>query len=322
MAQDIQQSYKPSRLRLQRLSRRVVLDFRHNRTLYLLVLPVIAYYIIFRYFPIGGVAIAFKDYKPALGIFGSPWTTQGGFAHFIDFVTNPYFERLLRNTVLISFYSLLFGFPAPIFLAIMLSELRGKRYKKLVQTLTYFPHFISTVVVCGIITQFALSDGLFNQIGQLFGATPVSFLQRPEYFRTIYVGSGIWQGVGWSSIIYLAAIAGVNHEVYEAAALDGAGRIKRIIHVTLPHIEPTIVLMLIMSVGNIMNVGSEKVLLLYNPTIYETADVISTYVYRRGLLEFNFSFSTAVNLMNSVINFLMVLGANAISRKISETSLF
>jgi putative aldouronate transport system permease protein len=237
-------------------------------------------------------------------------------------VTNPYFERLLRNTVLISFYSLLFGFPAPIFLAILLSELRGKRYKKVVQTLTYFPHFISTVVVCGIITQFALSDGLFNQISQLFGATPVSFLQRPEYFRTIYVGSGIWQGVGWSSIIYLAAIAGVNHEVYEAAALDGAGRIKRIIHVTLPHIEPTIVLMLIMSVGNIMNVGSEKVLLLYNPTIYETADVISTYVYRRGLLEFNFSFSTAVNLMNSIINFLMVVGANAISRKISETSLF
>ncbi|MDD4019130.1 MAG: ABC transporter permease subunit [Eubacteriales bacterium] len=322
MAQHLSTGYLTRQGKLQRFKSRLVTDMKHNYTLYLLVLPVIAYYIVFRYFPIGGIQIAFKDYKPALGIFGSPWTIHYGFGHFIDFVTNPYFERLLRNTVLISFYSLLFGFPAPIVLAIMLSELRGRKYKKVVQTLTYFPHFISTVVVCGIITQFALSDGLFNQIGQLFGAQPVSFLQKPEYFRTIYVGSGIWQGVGWSSIIYLAAIASVNSEVYEAAALDGAGRMRRIIHVTLPHIEPTIVLMLIMSVGNIMNVGSEKVLLLYNPSIYETADVISTYVYRRGLLEFNFSFSTAVNLMNSVINFLMVLGANAISRKVSETSLF
>ncbi len=322
MAQHLSTGYLTRQGKLQRFKSRLVTDMKHNYTLYLLVLPVIAYYIIFRYFPIGGIQIAFKDYKPALGIFGSPWTIHYGFGHFIDFVTNPYFERLLRNTVLISFYSLLFGFPAPIILAIMLSELRGRKYKKVVQTLTYFPHFISTVVVCGIITQFALSDGLFNQIGQLFGAQPISFLQKPEYFRSIYVGSGIWQGVGWSSIIYLAAIASVNSEIYEAAALDGAGRMRRIIHVTLPHIEPTIVLMLIMSVGNIMNVGSEKVLLLYNPSIYETADVISTYVYRRGLLEFNFSFSTAVNLMNSVINFLMVLGANAISRKVSETSLF
>lgn len=322
MAQHLSTGYITRQGKLQRFKSRLVTDMKHNYTLYLLVLPVIAYYIVFRYFPIGGIQIAFKDYKPALGIFGSPWTIHYGFGHFIDFVTNPYFERLLRNTVLISFYSLLFGFPAPIILAIMLSELRGRKYKKVVQTLTYFPHFISTVVVCGIITQFALSDGLFNQIGQLFGAQPISFLQKPEYFRSIYVGSGIWQGVGWSSIIYLAAIASVNSEIYEAAALDGAGRMRRIIHVTLPHIEPTIVLMLIMSVGNIMNVGSEKVLLLYNPSIYETADVISTYVYRRGLLEFNFSFSTAVNLMNSVINFLMVLGANAISRKVSETSLF
>jgi len=304
-------------------ARRFVVDFKRNWSLYLLVLPVVVYYFIFRYIPIGGILISFKDYKPALGIWKSPWAPMGGFFHFYDFFVNPFFWRLLRNTVLISVYDLIFGFPAPILLAIMLSEVTNTKYKRLVQTISYFPHFISTVVVCGMITQFCLSDGLFNQIAvTLFGRQPSSFLQDPGLFRTIYVASGIWQGVGWGSIIYLAAIAGVDQGIYEAAELDGAGRIRRIIHITLPSISNTIVIMLILKVGGLMSVGSEKILLLYNPSIYETADVISTYIYRRGLLEFNFSFSTAVGLLNSVINFALVLGTNAISRKISETSLF
>ena len=296
---------------------------KRDYQLYIMMLPVVVYLFIFAYIPIYGVQIAFKDYKPALGILNSPWAPMGGFYHFYDFIVNPYFGRLVRNTLLISIYSLVFGFPAPVLLAIMLSEVTHAKFKRIVQTISYFPHFISTVVVCGMITQFCLSDGLFNQIATtLFGRQPTSFLQEPGLFRTIYVVSGIWQGVGWGSIIYLAAIAGVDQGIYEAAQLDGAGRLRRIVHITLPSISGTIVIMLILNVGNLMSVGSEKILLLYNLTIYETADVISTYIYRRGLLEFNFSFSTAVGLLNSVINFAMVLGANAISRKFSETSLF
>ncbi len=297
-------------------------DLKVNVWLYVLVLPVIAYYVVFRYIPIVGIIVSFKNFKPALGIWGSPWAGSFGFEHFIFFVQDPFFFRLLRNTVLISLYSIIFGFPAPILLAVMLSEVRQLKYKRLLQTLTYFPHFISSVVVCGMIVAFCLSDGLFNQIGALFGRTPSSFLQNPANFRTIYVVSGIWQEAGWNSIVYLAAIAGVDQGLYEAAALDGAGRLRRIWHVTLPGIKNTIVILLIMKIGGLMNVGYEKVMLLYNPTIYETADVISTYMYRRGLLEFNFSFSTAVNLFNSVINFSLVLLANFISRKVTETSLF
>jgi putative aldouronate transport system permease protein len=297
-------------------------DIRVNIWLYLLVLPVIVYYIVFRYIPIVGVVIGFKNYKPALGTWGSPWADFHGFEHFVMFMRDPFFPRLLRNTILISLYSLIFGFPAPVFLAIMLSEVRQIKYKRMLQTLTYFPHFISSVVVCGMIVSFCLSDGLFNQIGALFGRSPSSFLQNPAYFRTIYVASGIWQEAGWSSIIYLAAIAGVDTGLYEAAALDGAGRLRRIWHVTLPGIKNTLVILLIMKIGGLMSVGYEKVLLLYNPTIFETADVISTYMYRRGLLEFNFSFSTAIDLFNSAINFTLVLTANAISRKVTETSLF
>ncbi|MGI5898456.1 MAG: ABC transporter permease [Christensenellales bacterium] len=297
-------------------------DFKTNFWLYVLVLPVIVYYIVFRYIPIVGVVIGFKNYKPAFGTWGSPWADFYGFEHFIMFIRDPFFPRLLRNTILISLYSLIFGFPAPVLLAVMLSEVRQIKYKRILQTLTYFPHFISSVVVCGMIVSFCLSDGLFNQIGAIFGRSPSSFLQNPAYFRTIYVASGIWQEVGWSSIIYLAAIAGVDGGLYEAAALDGAGRLRRIWHITLPGIKNTLVILLIMKIGGLMSVGYEKVLLLYNPTIYETADVISTYMYRRGLLEFNFSFSTAIDLFNSAINFILVLTANAISRKVTETSLF
>lgn len=299
-----------------------VKDFKQNYLLYLLVLPVIAYYIVFHYGPMGGILIAFKNFKPNKGIFGSPWANDFGFQHFLAFFNSIYFSRTVINTLAISAYSILFGFPAPILLALMMNEVKNKIFKRTVQTLTYFPHFISTVVICGMIKQFCLTDGLFNQIGGLFGGAPVPFLQYPQYFRTIYTISGIWQGVGWDSIIYLAAITGVDMELHEAAALDGAGRFKRIWHITLPAIKPTIVILLIMKIGGMMSVGSEKILLLYNEAIYETSDVISTYTYRRGLLKGDYSFSTAVSMFNSLINFILVLTANAISNKVTETSLF
>ena len=299
-----------------------VQDFKRNYLLYLLVLPVLAYYIIFCYGPMGGIIIAFKDYKPNFGIFGSEWADNYGFEHFLNFFNSMYFTRTVRNTLLISFYSILFGFPAPILLALLMNEVKNRIFKRTVQTLTYFPHFISTVVICGMIKQFCLTDGLFNQIFGIFGGTPTPYLQYPQYFRTIYVATGIWQGIGWDSIIYLAAITGVDLELHEAAALDGAGRFRRIWHITLPAIKPTIVILLIMKVGGMMSGGHEKILLLYNQAIYETADVISTYTYRRGLLDGDYSFSTAVGLFNSIVNFVLVLIANGVSRKVTETSLF
>ncbi|HIR34818.1 MAG TPA: sugar ABC transporter permease [Candidatus Faecimorpha stercoravium] len=302
--------------------RRASKDMKRNWPLYLMVLPVVIFYILFCYKPIVGIIIAFKDYKPNLGIWGSPWTSQYGLYHFISFFDSIFFARVCINTIMISLYSLVFGFPAPIILALLMNELRSQKFKRVVQTITYFPHFVSTVVICGMVRQFCLSDGLFNEIGSWFGAQPQSLLQVPEYFRAIYTATGVWQGVGWSSIIYLAAIAGVDSGLHEAAALDGAGRFRRIWHITLPGIKPTIVILLIMQIGGMMSVGYEKIILLYNESIYETADVISTFVYRRGLLEFNWSFSTAVNLFNSVLNFILVFTANAISRKVTETSLF
>ena len=240
----------------------------------------------------------------------------------LTFFDSIFFKRVMVNTIMISLYDLVFGFPAPIILALMMTEIKNQKFKKIIQTISYFPHFISAVVICGMVRQFCLSDGLFNIIGGWFGLESKSLLQYPEYFRWIYTGTNIWQGIGWSSIIYLAAIAGVDQGLHEAAALDGAGRFRRMWHITLPGIKPTIVILLIMQVGKMMSVGYEKIILLYNESIYETADVISTFVYRRGLLEFNWSFSTAVNLFNSILNFVLVYLANAISRKVTETSLF
>lgn len=301
----------------------VVKDFRRNKLLYLMILPVILYYILFSYVPMTGIVIAFKEYKPMLGTWGSPWAGNFGMEQFVEFFTNPFFGRILKNTLIISLMSIVFSFPAPVLLALILNEIRFKKWKRTVQTISYMPHFISLVVVCGMVRQFCLSDGLFNQLLQLIGIESTnSWLQMPEFFRSIYVGSDIWQSVGWNSIIYLAAIAGVDTQLYEAAEIDGAGRWKKLLYITFPTILPTVILLLIMQVGKTMNVGYEKILLLYNSTIYETADVISTYVYRKGLLDFNYSYSTAVNLFNSVINFALVVVANRISSKLSDTSLF
>jgi len=224
--------------------------------------------------------------------------------------------------MIINLYGLLFGFPAPIILALLLNELHNRVFKRIVQTISYLPHFVSLMVICGIIVNFTGRNGLINDIIAFFGGERVNLLSRPEYFRPIYIISDIWQSVGWGSIIYLAALSSIDVEQYEAARIDGASRWQKIRHISLPGIMPTIVILLILRIGNMMNVGFEKIILLYNPGTYETADVISSYVYRKGLMEFSFSFSSAVGLFNSVINFTLLLCANWISRRVNETSLW
>lgn len=294
-------------------------DFKKNKLIYLMALPVLTYYIIFHYGPMYGVIIAFKNFSPGRGILGSSWV---GLQWFIDFFNSYYFERLLRNTLLINILSLIFSFPAPIIFALLLNELRNARFKKTVQTVTYLPHFISLVVICGMIHDFTARDGIINDIIAWFGGERSTMLLRPELFRPIYIISGIWQHVGWDSIIYLAALSGIDPELYQASVIDGANRWKQVIHITLPGIMPTIIILLIMRIGSMMNVGHEKIILLYNASTYETADVISSFVYRKGLLEANYSYSAAVGLFNSVVNFILIIIANWLSRKATETSLW
>lgn len=298
---------------------RVKSDFKKNKELYFLVLPVLLFYIIFHYKPMYGAVIAFKEFVPKKGIMGSPWV---GFAHFIEFFQSYYFWRIFGNTLIISLNSIVFGFPAPILLALLINELRGKWFSKTVQTITYLPHFISLVVICGMIKDFTADTGIIGSLMTFFTGKQESLLNVPGYFVPIYIVSGVWQEFGWGSIIYLAALMGIDQEQYEAASIDGAGRWKQIIHVTIPGIMPTIMIMLILRLGNIINVGFEKIILLYNPVIYETADVISSFVYRKGLQEFNFSFSAAVGLFNSIINFVFLFTSNWISKKMNETSLW
>ncbi|MBP1966473.1 putative aldouronate transport system permease protein [Paenibacillus aceris] len=298
---------------------RYVRDFVLNKYLYLMMVPVLAYYLIFHYAPMYGALIAFKEYSPMKGILGSPWI---GFKHFQDFFGSYYFWRILKNTIVISLYSLVFEFPAPIILALLINEVRSKMFKRVAQTITYMPYFISMVVICGIITDFTNADGVINKIVMAFGYDGQAMLQKPELFRPIYILSEIWQRIGWESIIYIAALMGIDQEQYEAARMDGASRWKQIIYITLPGIMPTIAIMFILRMGNLLNVGFEKIILLYNPVTYETADVISSFVYRKGLLEFGWSYSSAVGLFNSVINLILLITANYISRKVNESSLW
>lgn len=301
--------------------KRLARDLKRHKVVYLIGLACLAYYIIFYYLPMGGIVIAFKDFRPARGIIGSSWANPLT-KYFEQFFNGYYFGRLLRNTLLISLMDLVFGFPAPILLALLLNELRSMKYKRTVQTISYLPHFISQVVVCGILLDFFSSSGVVNQIIVLLGGQPVLFMQNPAFFRPLYVGSGIWQGVGYGSIIYLSALGGVDMEQYDAAAIDGCNRFQRVIHITIPGILPTVVIMLILRVGSMMSVGFEKIILLYNETIYETSDVISSFVYRYGMQRGNYSYATAVGLFNSVFNFILLLSVNAISRKVSEISLW
>jgi putative aldouronate transport system permease protein len=297
----------------------ILLDIRKNKLLYVMLLPVLLYYVIFHYAPMYGALIAFKDFSPRLGIWGSEWV---GFEHFETFFTGAYFWRTIKNTIMISFYELIFGFPAPILLALLLNEVKQAMFKRTVQTITYMPHFISLVVICGIVKDFTSSEGVINDMITFFGGERSTFLLEPELFRSVYVTSGIWQHIGWGTIIYLAALTGIDQEQYEAAKIDGAGRWKQMLHVTIPGLKPTIIILLILEIGRMMNVGFEKIILLYNPTTYETADVISSYVYRVGLQDFNYSFSSAVGLFNSVINFALLICSNWLSRKFNETSLW
>ncbi len=294
-------------------------DLYKNRYFYIMLIPVLLFYIIFCYFPMYGALIAFKDYKPALGFLDSPWV---GMEYFMEFFQAHDFWKLIRNTLMISFYSLIFAFPAPIVFAILLNEVRNKHFKRWIQTITYLPHFISMVIICGLIIQFTSSDGIINQICASLTGSSTALISDPNAFRPIYIISGIWQEVGFGSILYLAAISGIDMELYEAAILDGCGKMKQIWYITLPCILPTIVIMLILQVGSIMSVGWEKVFLLYNPLTYDTADVISTYVYRKGIQDMDYSYSTAVGLFNSVINFIMIIVANAGSRKLAKNSLW
>lgn len=298
---------------------RIKKDWKRNRSLYVIVIPVLLFYLLFHYKPMYGAIIAFKDYSPALGVNGSPWV---GFANFTRFFKSVYFVRLIKNTILLSVYNLILGFPAPVILALLLNEVRNKHFKSLTQTVTYLPHFISLIVVTGMLTDFSMTTGLFNDIIAMFGGSRSPLLQNPKLYRSIYVLSSIWQEVGWGSIIYLSALAGVDSQLYEAAQIDGAGKWKQLLHVTLPSIAPTIMIMFILKMGSLMNMGYEKTILLYNPSTYDTADIISSYIYRIGLLDQDWSYSTAIGLFNSVINFALLLFTNKMSKRYSETGLW
>lgn len=291
-----------------------------SKYLYLMIFPTFIYLIIFNYVPMYGAQIAFRDFNPYVGVLDSPWV---GMQYFKEFFASIYFYRLMRNTLVLSITSIIFAFPAPIILALMINEVRGNLFKKSIQTVVYLPHFISIVVVAGmVITVLSPNTGVANQIIQLFGGKSISFMSEPSWFPAVYVGSAIWQTTGWGSIIYLAAITGIDPSMYESAVIDGASRYKQILHITIPSILPTIVIMLIMRIGGVFSVGYEKVMLLYNPLTYETADVVSTYVYRRGLQGMEYSFASAVGLFNSVLNLVMIVSFNAICKKLNETSLW
>ena len=302
------------------LAIRLLNDMKKNWILYVMILPVVVYFIVFAYIPMGGVVLAFKDYKIKKGIFGSPWV---GFDNFERFFNGYNFERLILNTVGISAYSLLVGFPIPIVFALLLNYINQKIFKKTLQMVSYAPYFISTVVICGMITIFCRSDtGIFNVIRNHFGLSSINFLADASLFKSIYVWSGVWQGMGFSSIIYISALAGVDPALHEAAIMDGATKLQRIIHVDLPSLKPTIIMLLILQIGSLMNVGFEKVYLLQNSLNASASEVISTYVYKVGLIQNNYGYSTAVGLFNSLINLILVVSANQISKKVANESLW
>lgn len=291
-----------------------------NKAVYLMVLPVLIYFILFCYKPMYGLIISFMEYNPRKGMLGSEWV---GLQHFKDFFGGYYFGRLLGNTLRVSFATLIFGFPVPIILALLINELRSKTFSRTVQTITYMPHFVSMVVLCAMIREFVGTNGFITQLMvSLGGYDGKNLLAVSKYYIPIYVLSNIWQGAGWGSIVYLAALTGIDSQLYDAAKVDGANKWKQILNVTLPGIMPTIIIMLIMRVGQIMGIGYEKTILLYNEGIYDVADIISSYVYRVGLVNRQYSFSAAVGLFNSVVNFILVIVANQISKKTTETSLW
>lgn len=295
-------------------------DMKKNWILYAMILPVVIYYVVFAYGPLYGIQLAFKDYVIKDGIWGSPWV---GFEHFTRFFSSYNFELLLKNTIGISVYSILVGFPIPIMFALLLNYLKNKHLKKTIQMASYAPYFISTVVMCGMIVIFLNPDtGIFNTIRGWLGLSSIDFLGKPELFKSIYVWTGVWQGLGWSSIIYISALSGVDYQLHEAAIVDGATKLQRIFHVDLPSIKPTIVMLLILQMGSLMSVGFEKVFLLQNTLNKGAASVISTYVYEVGLINSDYGYSTAIGLFNSVINLALIVVANQVCKKFADESLF
>ena len=295
-------------------------NMRKYPVLYIMAVPVLAYFLVFHYVPMYGALMAFERYVPAKGIWGSQWV---GFRNFRLFFQDVYCWRVIRNTFLINLYGLVFGFPVPVIFALLLSEVQNAPFKKTAQTITYMPHFISVVVVCGLVVDFVDSDGVITTLfSKITGKLASNLLANPACFRPIYTAMNIWKEFGWGSIIYFAALSGVNLELYEAASMDGAGRMQQVLHVSIPAILPTVVTLLVLRLGSMMSAGYEQIILLYQPITYETADVISSYVYRRGLQEFDYGYSAAVGLFNSVINLAFILTANAVSRKVNETSIW
>lgn len=301
------------------LSHKISRDWKMNKYKYLLILPVLVYLALFCYKPMYGLIIAFNNYKPTRGITGSDYV---GLMWFDNFFNNIYFWRLLSNTFTISALSIVFGFPAPIILALLLNEIQNEKFKRIVQTITYMPYFISLVVTCSIITIYCQENGLFSQIIEIFGGTRRNLLIDSGAYRPIYVLSGIWQNIGWNSIIYLAALSGIDQEQYEAARIDGANRFQQMLHITIPGILPTIMILFVLRMGSILNVGYEKVLLLYKENTYNVADVFSTYTYRVGLEQKQYSLSTAVSLFNTMVNIMFLVFTNWLSRKTTESGLF
>lgn len=300
-------------------SSKVLKKIWRDKLIYLMIFPVVVYYVIFRYLPMAWLAISFYDYKILRGISGSKFV---GFKHFISFFSNPDFPKLLYNTIILNIYSLLFCFTAPILFALLLNELRGRKFKRTVQTISYLPYFLSMVVVVGMITTLlSPTMGSINALIRAMGFKSINFMQEPQFFRPIYIISGIWQSIGWGSIVYLSAITAIDQELYEVAMVDGASRFKQVLHITIPSLKNTIIIMLILQVGNLMSVGFEKVFLLQQPTNYSVSEVLSTYIYKLGITNANYSLATAVGLFNSVVSLILVLFSNHLSNKYSETTL-
>jgi putative aldouronate transport system permease protein len=293
--------------------------WRRDRALYLLAVLPLAFLAVFRYVPMLGNVIAFRRFRPGGSIFGETWV---GLRYVRMFIADPTFWHVFSNTAILGGLTLLVTFPLPIVLALMLNEVRTKWFKKAIQSISYLPHFLSVVIVAGMLMQILSLQGTVNQILHAFGGDPIAFLSRPEWFRTIYVGSEVWQTVGWGTILYLAALTAVDTSLYEAARIDGANRWRQTWHVTLPGIRPTMITLLILNIGSFLNVGFEKVLLLYTPLTYSTADVISTYLYRVGLVSNNLSYAAAIGLFQALIGLVMVLTANYISRRVVGASLW
>lgn len=309
---------QPGQSRWVRFRRALIRD----RWLYLIMILPCLYYLLFHYYPMYGVTLAFKQYKPKLGIIGSPWASQHGMKYILQVVNDPYFWTVFKNTIVLNVVNLAITFPAPIILALLLNEVASNRYKRVVQTVTYLPHFLSTVVVVGMMNTMFSSSGIVNELLGKIGLGPFAFLNDAQYFRPMYIGSNIWQNIGWDSIIFLAALSGLDQALYEAARIDGAGRWKQTIHITIPGILPTIVIMLILAMGKIMNVSYQKILLMMTGSNQSVSDVISTYVYRRGITKADFSYATAVGLFQSLVSLVFVTTTNWISRRTTETSLW